>query len=468
MALPVVIAKNQTGTPILLPRLGVACPASPGTIVLTDEANFFEVASEEVLEQRVSAGDIVINDGTVDLSTDSALAYLNATGNMNGPVGAVAGDTLIKLDGSTGRYTKATGIAVDTSNNLTNVGTINGFDVSNFGDLPALQLRRSTTKELPLNWEDISFDIKDVENDASVLEHDTTTPDRIDIKENGLYLIAYQLSIDADSGEEYFDVRVRSNDTTVLDGSLRRISEDDEVNAVGNVFVANLVDGSFLSFQIQADGTGNILMTESTYVVIKLQGAKGNKGDTGSGSNITVQDEGTSVTGTPHDTLNFVGSGVTVTNAGGGAATVTVPGSAPNIAQYRNTAAQTINTSSTTLSFNATDYEDSNYTRSGSSIRFNVAGIYKVSYTINWDTTNRNRRTLTAWAELDGVEIVPSRSNDYARNSTDDTGSNTAVFFTEPTLNQDLTLVGQSTGTSGSLSTFGNQVWVTLEYVRAS
>lgn len=267
MALPVVIAKNQTGTPILLPRLGVTCPASPGTIVLTDEANFFEVASEEILEQRVAAGDIVINDGTVDLDAKHALAYLDATGNMNGPIGALVDETLVKLDGSTGRYTKSTGIAVDTSNNLTNVGTINGV---------------------------------------------------------------------------------------------------------------------------------------------------------------------------------------------------------PNIAQYRNTGSQTISTSATTLTFNATDYEDSNYTRSGSSIRFNVAGIYKVSYTINWDTTNRNRRTLTAWAEMNGVEIVPSRSNDYARNSTDDTGSNTAVFFTEPTLNQKLTLVGQSTGTSGSLGTLGNQVWVTLEYVRAS
>jgi hypothetical protein len=110
VALPTVIAKNQTGTPILLPRLGLTCPATPGTITLTDFANFYEVSSEEVLNTRVTAGDIVINDGTSDLSTGEAIAYLDATGNLNGPVTAAAAGKVVRLVDATGRYTEAANV----------------------------------------------------------------------------------------------------------------------------------------------------------------------------------------------------------------------------------------------------------------------------------------------------------------------------------------------------------------------
>lgn len=50
-----------------------------------------------------------------------------------------------------------------------------------------------------------------------------------------------------------------------------------------------------------------------------------------SGQPVTLEDEGVPVTNTPHTTMNFVGSGVAVTDAGGGVATVTVTG-APSFA----------------------------------------------------------------------------------------------------------------------------------------
>lgn len=40
---------------------------------------------------------------------------------------------------------------------------------------------------------------------------------------------------------------------------------------------------------------------------------------------VSVQDEGSSITGTPHNTLNFTGVGVTASNAGSGVATVNIP-----------------------------------------------------------------------------------------------------------------------------------------------
>lgn len=106
MALPVVIAKNQTGTPILLPSLGLTCPASPGTITLTDFATFFEVASDSTLNTRVNAGDIVVNDGISDLSVGEAQAYLDATGNLNGPITGVVQGRVLRLADNTGRFTE--------------------------------------------------------------------------------------------------------------------------------------------------------------------------------------------------------------------------------------------------------------------------------------------------------------------------------------------------------------------------
>ena len=118
MALPVVIAKNQTGSPISLTRLGLVAPASPSTFTLTDFASFFEIAADSTLNTNVNSGDIVINDGTTDLSATLGDAYLAATGNFNGPVTGLVDGALIKLDGTSGRYSKATGIIVDNSDNV--------------------------------------------------------------------------------------------------------------------------------------------------------------------------------------------------------------------------------------------------------------------------------------------------------------------------------------------------------------
>ena len=56
-------------------------------------------------------------------------------------------------------------------------------------------------------------------------------------------------------------------------------------------------------------------------------GFTGPMGLTGStGSTAALQDEGVPVPGAPHNTLNFVGAGVTATDAGGGVADITIPG----------------------------------------------------------------------------------------------------------------------------------------------
>lgn len=330
-------------------------------------------------------------------------------------------------------------------------------------DLPTVQVRHSGTLAITTSWADIDFDTTDVENDTSVLEHDNTNTDRINIGETGLYMITFMVSANADAGEETMDFRVRVNDTTVIPGSERQISEDDEISAAGNVFVVSLTSGDFISYQVLASGTGNTLIPESTYTVTRLQGAKGDPGSTGSGSNVTVQDDGVDIPNTPHSTLNF-STGLTAVDSGGGVATIT--GFSPNIAQYRQTGNLTINTSATTVVLNANDFEDSNYTRSGENITIDVAGIYRIAYNVYFDTGATARRTVDAWVENNTVEVVPSRSSSYARNWVDDTNSSGATFLVQLAATDVVRLRCQSTGTSGTAIGQGNRMWILLELVR--
>jgi len=115
VALPVVIAENTTGGDIFLSRIGVNVPAL-STVNLSgaadDPATFFECATDESLIAAVTADDITINDGTSDLSSAEGLAYLNASGNLNGPVTGAAVGALIRLLDLTGRYTEVTDIVL--------------------------------------------------------------------------------------------------------------------------------------------------------------------------------------------------------------------------------------------------------------------------------------------------------------------------------------------------------------------
>jgi len=197
-------------------------------------------------------------------------------------------------------------------------------------------------------------------------------------------------------------------------------------------------------------------------------GADGPQGPTGSGSNIIVEDEGSTVAGGPHSNLDFVGAGVTATNAGSGVATITIPGgSSANIAQYRATANLSIATTPTTVPLNATDFEDSNYTRSGENITINTAGIYKISYNVYFTTTGNFRRTIEAWVENNTSVIVPSFSADYARNNIDDEGSAGATFMVQLAGSDVVRLRCESVGTTGTCQGEGNRMWICLEFLRA-
>ncbi len=195
-------------------------------------------------------------------------------------------------------------------------------DLTTGETLAVTQARRTTSLAVPGSWADITFDTTDVETDGYVIEHDPINTDRILIKESDTYEIKYQFEISPVSTGT-FSGRVRKNDSIVIPGSFQSsITYSGESDIISISVAADLAANDYLSVQNQLTTSGT-MSTNATFSVLRLSGAKG---DTGSGSNVTLQDEGINVPNTPHSTLNFTGAGVEVTDSGSGVAQIEIAG----------------------------------------------------------------------------------------------------------------------------------------------
>jgi len=146
-------------------------------------------------------------------------------------------------------------------------------------DLPAIQIRRTSSLNIPLSYTNITFDTTDFEPFPSKIEHNNTNTDRIEIKEDGNYLIIYSYEVD---DEAY--TRVRLNNSSTIIGSERHqghVNQEDDLGAVvEHTCLVNLTAGDFLTLQVYSTTSSEVLFT-STFIVIKLEGISGEKGDTG-------------------------------------------------------------------------------------------------------------------------------------------------------------------------------------------
>jgi hypothetical protein len=169
-------------------------------------------------------------------------------------------------------------------------------------DNPVVKARRTTTYNLTTSWVDITLDTTDIENDTSVVQHNDTNTDRIDLKEAGLYEVYYQCII-----EEPFtaqstvlaEARVRVNDSTVVTGSESQstVFEDDSIpgnDFEGHItgramYVASANDYVTLQLQYtQQGGTGDAQVIAGLTVEVKrLSGQKGDTGAAGADGDIT-------------------------------------------------------------------------------------------------------------------------------------------------------------------------------------
>lgn len=155
------------------------------------------------------------------------------------------------------------------------------------------QARRTTSIAVTSTFTDVPLDTTDVETNSSVIKHDTTNTDNIDILQSGFYLIGWSYSMEQPTGIEAdtFRGRIRINDTTVLSGSNGYGNQaaligfgalDSNRTGLNNFVIANLTAGDFLTFQIASEGgTVRSTLTGPVVNVTKLDGVDGATGTNG-------------------------------------------------------------------------------------------------------------------------------------------------------------------------------------------
>ena len=299
----------------------------------------------------------------------------------------IGSNTHAQIDTHIASTTNPHSTSVDNLTNTTITSPVNGEVLTYNGtiwvnqasaavsDLATVFVGINANLAIPLSFTDLVWTSTHIENDTAVIEHDNVNPERILIKETGLYFINFSMSFDADPGEETITGRVFKNGTTVIPGSIRVASEDDEINDLSNAFTAELVAGDYITFQHQASGTGNALHSSSNFCVTRArgsQGATGAAGTPGSGTTINVKDDGVNVPNTPHDILNFVG--MNATDAGGGQANI------QNVYGSNYTYAESLTVTTT----NSTSFQEKLKLTTASL----PVGTYRIGWSFQWNHDN--------------------------------------------------------------------------------
>ena len=277
-------------------------------------------------------------------------------------------------------------------------------------DCPAVQVRRTTDQTFTATYTDVTFDQTDVETFPGTIEHDNTNTDRILLKEDGLYRIHYHSQTNVNA-QGMFNYRVRANDTTVLNGSISYREDGGDTFPNGLSFSYEATAGDFVSLQIQNTGGSGVMEAPIILTVEKCAGAKGDKGDTGSGSNITLESNDVPVPNTPHSIINFATPDFTVTDNGGGQATIAL-GAPANVFGTEFAEAESLSESST----GSTAFQNKVSLVTG----IVPAGRYRVGYSYRW------RHSSTSGDFSARVEENNSIERMYHQQEPQDSGTNQA------------------------------------------
>jgi len=183
----------------------------------------------------------------------------------------------------------------------------------------------------------IEWDVEE-EKDSGFTHSNTTNNEEIEVDDNSTYLFGGTIRV-FNSNDQRTQPTVKIiidgtlQDWNLASGYIRNAASASDYWTFDFTFIpVKLNSGQKVKLQVSHEDANpttfdsTFIGTESYLWGIKLQGATGEKGDTGAGSNIIIQDNDSTV-GTVTDTLNFEGSGVSsVVDEGANKTTVTIDG----------------------------------------------------------------------------------------------------------------------------------------------
>lgn len=335
------IAKNQTAVALDLEQLSVPdneIPAS-GQVTLTDFASIFEIQDDPELSAHIAAGNVILNIDGVDLSlADSAawaapLTVASVSDLLPSPVYVDYYDA-----GTSDVGSSPTTLGLDTARQSDALFALSSDQVT---------VQSGGTGDYFVRYE-VTFDESDSSNRVCEcwLEIDTGS--------------GFSEVTASRSRFSHWDEHGIVTDNTAGRSAILSLSNGDIIRVRGEVTTGSS------NYTTSAGGVSLIIMS------IGSTGPAGAQGPAGSGSTITVQDGGSTVSGGPHATLNFVG--MSATDAGGSVATVApVYGS-----EYESDLDKTYRFT------NGTAYDEMHKCTTGNK----PAGTYRIEWTYIWSYNN--------------------------------------------------------------------------------
>ncbi len=311
------IAKNNSGSTQSF--LGTIL-SNGDTQQISDFYSPDEIQKADDLNALILSGDIIINDGVSDLSISEAQTATQV------PIVSQAAAELGTSDQVFSWTPERVKQAIDANSAI-------------IGNQPFITVRSSDvtssitqSSKLLIGW-----DIED-QKDSGFTHSTSINAQRIEVDEDASYFITGSVRVFATAQRFQSLIYIRLNGTELsnypMGSSYIRGSGNstDYWNCVINPPPLKLSAGDYIEISIEIESeltvsySGTLQGPESQLSVIKMSGAKGDKGDTGTGSNIIIEDNGSQV-GTLTNTLNFEGVGVeSVVDEGGNKTTVNISG----------------------------------------------------------------------------------------------------------------------------------------------
>lgn len=223
-------------------------------------------------------------------------------------------------------------------NSTTNKLNVDGSEVSGGGGTPepqsiiSLSSTDVTTSIIQASASILSWDVETYK-DTGFTHDNSTNNSRIEVDEDGTYEIEANIRMESSAQRAQFVAKILIDGVVqsqpYASGYIRNSgTSSDFWTCVVNPPPLKLTAGQYVEVQIQIESqattalTATFIGTESSFSILNLQGTKGEKGDSGTGSNIIVKKNGVTI-GTVTDAIDIIG-GVPVVDEGGNVTSIEI------------------------------------------------------------------------------------------------------------------------------------------------
>jgi len=383
--------------------------------------------------------------------------------------------------GLTGTYVENsvfTGYTATTNTTLNDLQT--QIDaLSGITGMSTVQARRTASLSLTTSFQNITYDVTDIESNSVDIDHDGVNTERININKSGLYYILFDGQAENNAGtSEPIELEIVKNvGSTLLNGGNSTISiYNGDIQKLDKHIYVNLVAGDYIFARIRTTYTTTAQIIPSiTFGAVLLEGVRGEKGsdgETGSGSTIKVFEDGVNVhpTGGTFSIINFDdGFGLSANTTQVNVSRNLI---SPICLLSDSVGGQNLNViTPLPINWDQQDIINTNYYTHGignSTITVLRAGLYEISFNVNYAKDSSNTRATTGvQIRLNGNNVInQSLVANYTRNSANDDGTNTLPPYPISLIAGDvIEIVGYRLGDNANIITKAGASFIRINYL---